>query len=79
MTPEPLVWRVPMFGRKDREEQQESLIEARMAQARALNVIAHVEAQDPEVLEKVRYLELHRTLGDDFGFGLLQAMGRKDQ
>ena len=68
-----------MFGRKDREEQQESLIEARMAVARALNVIAHVEAQAPEVQEKVNYLQAHRSLGDDFGFGLLKAMGRKEQ
>ena len=73
------MWRVPMFGRRDQTEQQESLIEARMAQARALNVIAHVEAQEPEVVEKVRYLELHRTLVDDFGYGLLKAMGRKEQ
>ena len=68
-----------MFGRKDQTEQRESVVEARMAQARANAVIAYVEAQAPEVEERVRVLELRRMLGDNFGYALMQAMGRKQQ
>jgi hypothetical protein len=67
-----------MFGRKRKRaaEQVDSIRAARLAQERADRVIEHVQAQQPEVDERVGRLN-RRGIRNGFGEALHEAMERR--
>lgn len=67
-----------MWGsrRKRAEQHTDSIRAAHLARAQADAVIAHVDAQQPEVEERVARLQ-ERVIRNHFGESLMDAMRRR--